>query len=49
MLEIPRTPYDRYNRVNFSQPYDPMQLFPNVDRLDYKAAPIIMITALIIE
>ena len=49
MLEIPRTPYDRYNQVNFSQPYDQMQLFPNVDRLDYKAAPIIMITALIIE
>ena len=49
LSEIPRMPYDGYNRVNFSQPYDLMQLFPNAGRLDHKAAPIIMIMVLIMR
>ncbi len=44
--EIPKTPYDCYNRVDLPRLYKPMQLVANVSRLDHKGAPVIMIMPL---
>ena len=49
MSEIPRAPYDCYNRVDLPRRYKPMQLVANAGRLDHKAAPVIMIMVLIMR